>query len=83
VSLQGATPTTIEHQLTELRGAGSFLSEEGIRDREWYKHKGTAPGKWLGYGATTVRVCSYRLFRGTHNSTDGPVPSSSLRSPRR
>ncbi len=33
----------------------SFLSEQGIKDREWYKHKGTAPGKWLGYGATTVR----------------------------
>lgn len=31
-----------------------FISEEGITDREWYKHKGTAPGKWLGYGATTV-----------------------------
>lgn len=23
------------------------------QDREWYKHKGVAPGKWLGYGATT------------------------------
>jgi hypothetical protein len=33
-----------------------FLSEQGIKDREWYKHKGTAPGKWLGYGATTVCV---------------------------
>ncbi|BEJ14845.1 hypothetical protein CspHIS471_0406120 [Cutaneotrichosporon sp. HIS471] len=30
-----------------------FISTEGITDREWYKHKGTAPGKWLGYGATT------------------------------
>nr|ODN97610.1 membrane protein [Cryptococcus depauperatus CBS 7855] len=30
-----------------------FLSEEGIKDREWYKHKGVAPGLWLGYGATT------------------------------
>lgn len=32
---------------------GGFISEEGIRDREWYRHKGVAPGKWLGYGATT------------------------------
>lgn len=24
-----------------------------LQDREWYKHKGTAPGIWLGYGATT------------------------------
>ncbi|GMK59448.1 hypothetical protein CspeluHIS016_0800540 [Cutaneotrichosporon spelunceum] len=30
-----------------------FLAPEGIRGREWYRHKGTAPGKWLGYGATT------------------------------
>ncbi|WVR07065.1 hypothetical protein IAU60_004104 [Kwoniella sp. DSM 27419] len=30
-----------------------FISKEGIKDREWYKHKGTAPGLWLGYGATT------------------------------
>ncbi|KAF9226672.1 Zn-dependent exopeptidase [Gyrodon lividus] len=31
-----------------------FISEEGIKDREWYKHLGVAPGKWLGYGATTL-----------------------------
>lgn len=31
-----------------------LISEDGIHEREWYKHKGTAPGKWLGYGATTV-----------------------------
>ncbi|KAF9491377.1 Zn-dependent exopeptidase [Pleurotus eryngii] len=31
-----------------------FLSEEGIKDREWYKHLAVAPGKWLGYGATTL-----------------------------
>lgn len=30
-----------------------FISEEGIKEREWYKHLGVAPGKWLGYGATT------------------------------
>lgn len=34
-----------------------FISEDGIKDREWYKHKGTSPGKWLGYGATTVSFC--------------------------
>ncbi|KAF6762612.1 vacuolar protein sorting-associated protein 70 [Ephemerocybe angulata] len=32
---------------------GGFISDEGIKDREWYKHLGVAPGKWLGYGATT------------------------------
>ncbi|KAI5833642.1 hypothetical protein K523DRAFT_413088 [Schizophyllum commune Tattone D] len=30
-----------------------FISEEGIPEREWYRHLGVAPGKWLGYGATT------------------------------
>lgn len=25
-----------------------FLHEEGIKDREWYRHLGVAPGKWLG-----------------------------------
>lgn len=25
-----------------------FISEVGIKDREWYKHLGVAPGKWLG-----------------------------------
>ena len=25
-----------------------FISKEGIKDREWYKHLGVAPGKWLG-----------------------------------
>ncbi|OAX37893.1 Zn-dependent exopeptidase [Rhizopogon vinicolor AM-OR11-026] len=30
-----------------------FISKDGIKDREWYKHLGVAPGRWLGYGATT------------------------------
>lgn len=25
-----------------------FISEGGIKDREWYRHLGVAPGKWLG-----------------------------------
>lgn len=25
-----------------------FISEHGIKNREWYKHLGVAPGKWLG-----------------------------------
>ncbi|KAG9317371.1 hypothetical protein JVU11DRAFT_1570 [Chiua virens] len=31
-----------------------FISEEGVKDREWYRHLGVAPGKYLGYGATTL-----------------------------
>jgi N-acetylated-alpha-linked acidic dipeptidase len=25
-----------------------FIHENGIREREWYRHLGVAPGKWLG-----------------------------------
>ncbi|EIW82081.1 Zn-dependent exopeptidase [Coniophora puteana RWD-64-598 SS2] len=31
-----------------------FISKDGLKDREWYKHLGVAPGRWLGYGATTL-----------------------------
>ncbi|KAF5391031.1 hypothetical protein D9757_004051 [Collybiopsis confluens] len=30
-----------------------FISEEGLPGREWYKHVGVSPGRYLGYGATT------------------------------
>lgn len=38
-----------------------FISEAGIKDREWYRHLGVAPGKWLGYGATTFPALSEAL----------------------
>ncbi|KAG6829605.1 hypothetical protein H0H92_004074 [Tricholoma furcatifolium] len=38
-----------------------FISEDGIKDREWYKHLGVAPGKWLGYGATTFPALAEAL----------------------
>ncbi|KIM91157.1 hypothetical protein PILCRDRAFT_811656 [Piloderma croceum F 1598] len=38
-----------------------FISEEGIPDREWYRHLGVAPGKWLGYGATTFPALTESL----------------------
>ncbi|GLB33889.1 putative vacuolar protein sorting-associated protein 70 [Lyophyllum shimeji] len=38
-----------------------FISEDGIKDREWYKHLGVAPGKWLGYGATTFPALTEAL----------------------
>ncbi|OJT05323.1 Glutamate carboxypeptidase 2 [Trametes pubescens] len=31
-----------------------FIHEDGIEGREWYRHLGVAPGRWLGYGATTL-----------------------------
>lgn len=30
-----------------------FISEDGIKDREWYKNLGVAPGKWLGKSFVT------------------------------
>ncbi|KAF7798379.1 hypothetical protein EIP86_009600 [Pleurotus ostreatoroseus] len=45
-----------------------FISEEGIKDREWYKHLGVAPGKWLGYGATTFPALT-ESFTIEHNET--------------
>ncbi|KAJ8473913.1 hypothetical protein ONZ45_g16122 [Pleurotus djamor] len=38
-----------------------FISEGGIKDREWYKHLVVAPGKWLGYGATTLPALTEAL----------------------
>ncbi|EEB98576.1 hypothetical protein MPER_01892, partial [Moniliophthora perniciosa FA553] len=35
-----------------------FIHNYGIKDREWYRHLGVAPGKWLGYGATTFPALS-------------------------
>ena len=37
-----------------------FISEEGIKDREWYRHLGVAPGKWLGEWSLDV---SFPVFR--------------------
>ncbi|WFC97062.1 glutamate carboxypeptidase II [Malassezia brasiliensis] len=30
-----------------------FLDARGLPERTWYRHLGVAPGRWLGYGATT------------------------------
>ncbi|KAI0650552.1 Zn-dependent exopeptidase [Trametes meyenii] len=38
-----------------------FISEEGLEGREWYRHLGVAPGKWLGYGATTLPAITEAL----------------------
>ncbi|KAI0375831.1 transferrin receptor ectodomain, apical domain-containing protein [Pilatotrama ljubarskyi] len=37
------------------------ISEEGLEGREWYRHLGVAPGKWLGYGATTLPAITEAL----------------------
>ena len=33
-----------------------FIHEGGIKDREWYRHLGVAPGKWLGRTLLSVDV---------------------------
>ena len=38
-----------------------FIHESGIKDREWFRHLGVAPGKWLGYGATTFPALTEAL----------------------
>lgn len=45
-----------------------FIDKKGLRDRNWYRHLGVAPGRWLGYGATTfpgVTEC-FTLDHGEH-----------------
>ncbi|TCD69886.1 hypothetical protein EIP91_005963 [Steccherinum ochraceum] len=44
-----------------------FIHPDGIKDREWYRHLGVAPGKWLGYGATTFPALteSFTIERNT------------------
>ncbi|KAI0053744.1 Zn-dependent exopeptidase [Auriscalpium vulgare] len=31
-----------------------FIHTEGLREREWYRHLGVAPGRWSGYGGTPL-----------------------------
>lgn len=35
-----------------------FIHEEGIKDREWYRHLGVAPGKWLGQSCSSYSLSS-------------------------
>ncbi|KAF8833188.1 Zn-dependent exopeptidase [Paxillus ammoniavirescens] len=52
----------VNQKLTQFERG--FISEGGVKDREWYRHLGVAPGKYLGgyelminfvgYGATTL-----------------------------
>lgn len=39
-----------------------FIDEAGIKDREWYRHLGVAPGKWLG--ALPLVTHSLGVWRG-------------------
>ena len=45
-----------------------FLDARGLPERTWYRHLGVAPGRWLGYGATTFPGVteSYTYDHGQH-----------------
>ncbi|KAJ9124725.1 hypothetical protein QFC24_003093 [Naganishia onofrii] len=70
----------IKQVLLEIRGINQklahyesgFLSKDGLKDREWYLHKGTAPGKWLGYGATTFPALTEGTLPATFISQNNP-----------
>jgi len=38
-----------------------FISEQGLAEREWYRHLVVAPGRFLGYGATTLPAVTEAL----------------------
>ncbi|WFD20796.1 glutamate carboxypeptidase II [Malassezia caprae] len=46
----------------------AFLDPDGLVQRPWFRHLGVAPGRWLGYGATTLPGLteSITLDHGTH-----------------
>lgn len=45
----------VVHGNRQLRALeSSFLDARGLPGRPWYRHLGVAPGRWLGYGATTL-----------------------------
>lgn len=45
-----------------------FIDKAGLRGRTWYRHVGVAPGRWLGYGATTFPGVTeaFTLDNGDH-----------------
>ncbi|KAJ3980415.1 transferrin receptor-like protein [Lentinula detonsa] len=56
-----------------------FISEDGLPSREWYKHLGVAPGRWLGYGATTLPALTESITLDK-NSTLAKYEAERLRS---
>ncbi|KAI0722810.1 Zn-dependent exopeptidase [Earliella scabrosa] len=55
-----------------------FIHEEGIKDREWYRNLDVAPGKWLGYGATTFPALT-EAFTIENNATLAEYETKRLR----
>ena len=55
-----------------------FISEGGIKDREWYKHLGVAPGKWLGTNHLRPSVTDYTNSLQGYGATTLPALTESL-----
>ncbi|EDR12349.1 uncharacterized protein LACBIDRAFT_245820, partial [Laccaria bicolor S238N-H82] len=55
-----------------------FISEGGIKDREWYKHLGVAPGKWLGANHLRPLATDYTNSLQGYGATTLPALTESL-----
>ena len=59
-----------------------FISEEGIKEREWYRHLGVAPGKWLGQFFSPIYIEAglelMRLYLIGYGATTFPALTESL-----
>lgn len=56
-----------------------FISEDGIKDREWYRHLGVAPGKWLGHlGYTLYKNKLLTAILPGYGATTFPALTESL-----
>lgn len=59
----------VRHANLKLKAFESgFIDERGLPERTWYRHIGVAPGRWLGYGATTFPGLTeaYTIDGGKH-----------------
>jgi N-acetylated-alpha-linked acidic dipeptidase len=57
-----------------------FISDEGIRNREWYKHLGVAPGLWLGQSPLPIRgpLCTHGFLCIGYGATTFPGLTEAL-----
>lgn len=49
-----------------------FINEGGLVDREWFKHLGVAPGKWLGWGNYIMTLIMYWCITKSYGATTFP-----------
>jgi N-acetylated-alpha-linked acidic dipeptidase len=49
---RGGVPGTVNNEIAHIERA--FLTEDGLPNRDWYKHQLYAPGLLTGYAAKTL-----------------------------